>query len=70
VILQPLDRGERGANAEIVGDLAVLEGDVEVGAYQHALAINRREVFEMRERHSRYFSLAPRISVMSTSRFE
>ena len=29
---EPLDRRERGSDAQIVGDLAVLERDVEVGA--------------------------------------
>ena len=35
---QPLERRDRGADARVVGDAAVLERDVEVGAHQHARA--------------------------------
>ena len=39
---QVADRRDRGADARIVGDLAVLERDVEVDADEDALARRRR----------------------------
>ena len=46
---EPLDRGQRGADAEVVDDLAVVERHVEVSAQEHALARDVGQVFEERE---------------------
>ena len=46
LLLQPPDGGQRGADAEVVGDGTVLHRDVEVGAEQDASAVERREVLE------------------------
>ena len=43
---EPLDRGERGTDAEIVNDLAVGDRDVEVGAQQDSPTIDVAEVLE------------------------
>ena len=37
--LEPLDGGQGGADAKVVGDAAVLERDVEVSAQQHSLSL-------------------------------
>src|SRR5207247_8247712 len=36
---QVLDRGQRGTQARVIGDLAVFERDVEVDAYERALPV-------------------------------
>ena len=46
LLLQPLDGGQRGADAEVVGDGPVLDRHVEVGAEQDAPAVERREVLQ------------------------
>ncbi len=51
VLGEPLDRRERGSDAQVVDDLAVLEGHVEVRAEQDPLAAQVRKVFEERELH-------------------
>ena len=52
VLLQPLERGQRGPDAEVVGDLLAVQRHVEVGAHQHPLAVDRREVLEQRQLHA------------------
>ena len=41
---QQLQRGERGFEASVVGDFAVLDGGVQVGAQEHALAAYRQSL--------------------------
>ena len=41
---EPVDRGERGADAEVVGDLAVLHRNVEIGANEHPLTAQVAQV--------------------------
>ena len=77
--LQPLDRRERGSDAEVVGDLAAVERHVEVGAHQDALPVDVGQVFEKGELHRMggchwfaacHWLAAPTMSARSTSRFE
>ena len=44
--LQPLDGGQGGADAQVVGDAPVLDGHVEVGAQQDPLAREGRQVLQ------------------------
>ena len=39
VVEQVLDRGQRGADARVVLDLAILDGDVEIDAHDNAFAL-------------------------------
>ena len=43
------ERRQRGADPEVVGDLSVLDRDVEVGADEHPLAAHIPEVVEGRD---------------------
>ena len=54
---QPLNRGQRGTDPEVVGDLSVFDRDVEVGAHEHPLAVHIAEVVECRDAvdHQRFF---------------
>ena len=77
VLLQPPQRRHRGADAEVVGDAAVLERDVEVAADEDPLAVDRRAgppgSGPRTSDDAGYLaaaSLAPVISMRSTSRFE
>ena len=71
---QPVDRGQRRADAEVVGDLAVLHRNVEVGTNQHALAADVAEVGERGDAagHGYFFdclrTLAPAYRVVSMRR--
>ena len=38
--------GQRGADAQVVGDVPVVDGHVEVGSQQHPLALEGRQVLE------------------------
>ncbi len=51
------DRGQRGTDPEVVGDLSVVDRDVEVGAHEHPLAVHVAEVVERRDAvdHQRFF---------------
>ena len=46
LLLQPPQRRHRGADAEVVGDAAVLERHVEVAADEDAPAVDRRQVLQ------------------------
>jgi hypothetical protein len=43
---QLVDRGKRCADSHVVGDLAIVERDVEVDADEHALAVQVAEIGE------------------------
>jgi hypothetical protein len=58
-LLEPLDGGQRGADAQVVADLAVAQRDVEVGPQQDALAVEVAEVFELWDRHDQPWLAAP-----------
>ena len=49
--VQPLDGGQRGADAQVVGDLAVVRGDVEVGPEQDPRAVDVAEVLQRGDAH-------------------
>jgi hypothetical protein len=49
VLAQPPESRERGRDAQIVGDGAVLERNVEVDAYEDASTALEREVVETRD---------------------
>ena len=76
--LQPLERGQGGADAQVVGDLAALHRHVEVDPDEHRAALDGRQVLEdgdAEDRHRRapaYFDwlARPTISTRSTRRFE
>ncbi len=51
VTSEPLDGRQRGSDAQIVGDLAVFERHVEVGAQQHAPPGDVGQIFEKGELH-------------------
>jgi hypothetical protein len=52
VIEEPLQCRHRGPNAQVIGHLAVLERDVEVRAYENALARDVRLADGSREVHA------------------
>ena len=72
---EPLDRREGGPDPEVVGDLAVVERDVEVGADQDPLPRESIEFgLEILERgdvaHRVFATFAPANTARSTRRFE
>ena len=72
-LLQPTDRGQRGADAEVVLYVPVVQRNIEVGAEQDALVPRVGKVFEMRKAQvlEDYYWLArPTMTEMSTRRLE
>ena len=69
---EPLDRRQRGADAEIVDDLAVVDGHIEIGTDQHSLAGHITEIGERGDAaHFRFLGiLPPTYNAVSTRRLE
>ena len=69
-VAQPLQGGDRGADAPVVGDGRAVQGDVEVGAHEHAPTLRRIPVELGDQVVEGLHSLDATSPAMSTSRFE
>jgi hypothetical protein len=49
LVPEPFERGQRSGDTQVVGDRAVLQGDVEVDAHKNASPAREREVLETRD---------------------
>jgi hypothetical protein len=67
---QLLNGAERRADATVVGDAAVIEGDVQVAADDDPLALKVSQRFDRAKRHGRGYRRSATYSVMSTRRLE
>jgi hypothetical protein len=66
---EPLDGGQCRFDAEVVGDGAILDRHVEVGAHEDAFAVDRRQVLQQGQAGHLWLA-APTMAVSSASRFE